>query len=196
MSPRKSAALVAATWLASAGCARVLGIEELPVYPSEAGVDGGTDTETPDRADDEATTACPGPLPPTIAFSGYSVSSWEIDLAFTPGPLYSLKRVATHAADGPPSYWTNLASMLCAGSFQDQGQSLGPDALPDGGLNQNWQYTYELSVILPDGGTDPRVCPLDLTIQTWPSPSQAGPADQDGSTVESLPIADACSTEQ
>jgi hypothetical protein len=153
----------------SAACAEVLGIDELPVYPRETGAsddrieDSGGHDSTSERSD------CDGSVPTTITFSGYSASDTEIALSFTKGPAYSLKRDVTQAHDGGKNFQLIATIPACSAAYNDDGQS-GEYGVTEAGLIPNWQYSYELSPLLPNGDVDPTFGPLVLTFQTYSSP--------------------------
>jgi hypothetical protein len=162
-----------------AACADILGVDVLPVGPLDAGrtddagppPDHTSDTGSKDGEDAQ----CGPSLPAQVTFSGHPASAAELDLKFTKGPSYMLKRRVTHAPDAQgEDTFAVIAPTLpaCTSSYHDDGQSGGYGTAEDGGLEWNWQYTYELQVLLPDGGVDPSFPAAALTLQTWSSPTE------------------------
>jgi hypothetical protein len=155
----------------SAACAQVLGIDELPVYPREAGASDDRIEDSAGRSD-RSDSECDGSAPTTITFSGHSASDTEVELSFTKGPAYSLKRDVTQAHDGGKNFQLIATIPACSTAYNDDGQS-GEYGVNEAGLMPNWQYSYELSPLLPSGEVDPAFGPLVLTFQTYSSPGAA-----------------------
>jgi hypothetical protein len=160
----------------AAACANLLDIEDLPVGPP----DGGAPEDAHSQRDAKAEAGCNAQPPAEITLSGFSVSTSQIDLEFTKGPSYSLKRKVTHAHDtGDDAAWVVLASRLppCSSAFHDNGEGATGVYGVDGGLTENWQYSYELTVLLPSGEIDTDFPVLSLTIQTWAEPGHPNEDD-------------------
>jgi len=195
---RSSCAAAGTLMLAlSAGCAQILGVDELPIYPDGGGLNGvgplesGTaevgmsDAAAPEVVAEDGTVDVgsdqglvdSGPdcgSPAEILFSGWSVSDTAIKFEFTPGPAYRLTREVTHADDdGVDVFFLPQ----CTSTYEDGVMTGMP-------LNPNWQYTYVLQALSPEGGDDPSFGPLTLTIQTWDKPNDPQGPSGDGSTSE------------
>jgi hypothetical protein len=181
----------------SAGCAQILGVDELPVAPdgggltdagrleSGAGEVGMSDAAAPEVVAEDGTVDvgsdqslvdsgfdCGNPA--EILFSGWSVSDSAIKFEFTPGPAYRLTREVTHADDEGDDFFF---LPQCTSTYEDGVMTGMP-------LNSNWQYTYVLQPLSPDGGDDPSFGPLTLIIQTWDKPNDPQGPSGDGSTFE------------
>jgi hypothetical protein len=190
---RSSCATAAGLLALSAGCAQILGVDELPIYPNEGGAletgtaEVGVSDAGPPEVMAEAGAADVIPdegllldsasdcgTPEEIVFTGWSVSNSAIKFTFTPGPAYRLTRGVTHGdADGEVLFMMPQ----CTSMYEDGIMAGEP-------LNENWQYTYSLQALLPGGGDDPTFGPLTLVIQTWAAPNDPQGPSGDGSTTE------------
>ena len=102
----------------------------------------------------------------TVTVTATAVSTSEILLQLTPGPPYRIERDAT---EGELTFAPIATLPSGATTYVDHGQDGSPAQVSTtGGLNTNWSYTYQVTVLLGDEVTaDPRFTPLELVVQTF-----------------------------